>query len=136
MSRPIKKDKIIKQYDLEMGKVFFYENYLIIEVAEGVCFDYEKAEVLSLLTNLHFGDRSFGYVSHRVNSYSLEAIDYMKIQDVFPNMKAFAAVTYNELQKTSIRIENMFHQDGIVSFDNIEEAIKWVTEKLENDSSK
>ncbi|MBG6129658.1 putative ubiquitin-like protein YukD [Aquimarina sp. EL_43] len=135
MSNPIKNDKLIKQYDLELGKVFFYVNYLIIEVAEGVCFDYEKAKTLSLLTNLHFGNRSFGYISHRINSYSLEATDYMKIKDVFPNIKAFAAVTYNETQKTSIRIENMFYQEGIVSFENIEEAIRWVTEQLKNDSS-
>ncbi len=135
MSDPIKNDKLIKQYDLELGKVFFYKNYLIIEVAEGICFDYEKAKTLSLLTNLHFGDRSFGYISHRINSYSLEATDYMKIKDVLPNIKAFAAVTYNESQKASIRIENMFYQEGIVSFENIEEAIKWITEKLEKDAN-
>ena len=132
MSKSINYNKQIKQYNLEMGKVVFFENYLIIEVAEGISFDYEKAKKLSELTNLHFQDRSFGYISNRVNSYSLEPIDYTRIKEVFPNLSVFAVVTYNKSQETSVKIENMFYQEGIVSFDNLKKAIKWVEKKLDN----
>ncbi|AXT59691.1 hypothetical protein D1816_04740 [Aquimarina sp. AD10] len=123
-------EDIIKTYDLEMGKVIFYKNFLVIEVAEGICFDYDKAEKLSKLTNLHFEDRPFGYISHRVNSYSTEPTDYLRIKEVFPNLKVFTVVIYNRFQETSVRIENMFYQDGILTFENLEKAKTWVMKQL------
>ena len=132
MSKSINGNKQVKQYDLEMGKVVFFKNYLIIEVAEGTSFDYEKAKELSKLTNRHFGNRPFGYISNRIHSYSLEPIDYTRIKEVFPNITAFAAVIYSKSQKTSVKIENMFYQEGIVSFNNLDKAIKWMEKKLDN----
>ncbi|MEW7292950.1 hypothetical protein [Aquimarina sp. 2304DJ70-9] len=130
MSKPTNKEGLIKSYHLDMGKVSFYKNYLIIEVAEGTSFNHEKAKQLSELTNLHFGDSAFGYISNRVNSYSLEPLDYLKIKEVFPNIKAFAVVIYNNLQKTSVSIENIFYYDNIVSFERIEDAKNWMNEQL------
>ncbi|WP_109300861.1 hypothetical protein [Aquimarina sp. AU474] len=123
-------EDVVKSYDLDIGKVIFYKNYLVIEVAEGISFNHEKATKLSVLTNLHFGDLPFGYISHRVNSYSLEATDYMRIKEVFPNLTAFAVVVYNKFQETSVRIENMFFEDGIMTFDNLDYAKAWIAEKL------
>ncbi|GAA4271616.1 hypothetical protein U6A24_13605 [Aquimarina gracilis] len=126
----INEEELVKRYNLEIGKVFFFENYLIIEVAEGICFDHNKAIELSKLTNVHFEGRPFGYISHRINSYSLEPTDYMKIKEVFPNLKAFAAVVYNRFQATSVKIENMFFQDGITTFEDLETARSWIKEQL------
>ncbi len=123
-------EDVVKAYNLDLGKVIFYKNYLVIEVAEGISFNHEKAKKLSVLTNLHFGNAPFGYISHRINSYSLEATDYMKIKEVFPNLSAFAVVVYNKLQETSVRIENMFFEDGIMKFDKLEDAKAWILEKL------
>ncbi|MDY8135854.1 hypothetical protein [Aquimarina sp. 2201CG5-10] len=130
MAKSLKEEDVVHEYELNTGKVFFYKDYLIIEVAEGVCFNHEKAKELSKLTNLHFKDRPFGYISNRINSYSVEPTDYIKIKEVFPNIKAFAIVTYNDFQKTSVRIENMFFQGDIVSFDNLENAVDWVKEQI------
>ncbi|GAA4277379.1 STAS/SEC14 domain-containing protein [Aquimarina mytili] len=130
MLRPINEGEFVKKYDLEIGKVSFYKNYLIIEVAEGISFNHEKAKQLSRLTELHFGNQPFGYISNRINSYSLEPMDYLKIKEILPNIKAFAVVAYNNFQKASVRIENMFYQDGIVTFEQIEEAVKWIKDKL------
>ncbi len=126
----VNEEDIVKRYDLELGKVTFYSNYLVIEVTEGICFDFNKAKELSILTDLHFKNKSFGYISNRINSYSLEPTDYMKIKEVFPNLKAFAAVVYNKLQQTSINIENMFLQEGIITFDDLEVAKNWIKEQL------
>ncbi len=124
------KENAIKEYNLEVGKVTFYDNYLIIEVAEGVSFDYQKAKELSRLTNLHFEGRPFGYISHRINSYSIEATDYTKIKEVFPNLEAFAVVVFNRVQESSVRIENMFFEDGIMTFDDLVTAEAWIREQL------
>ncbi len=130
MSKPITEDDFIKSYNLDMGKVLFYTNYLVIEIAEGVNFDFEKAQELSVLTKLHFEGRPFGYISHRIHSYSLQPADYMRIKEVFPNIEVFAVVTYNKLQEASVKIESMFFTKGIMSFTKLEIAKAWVKEQL------
>lgn len=130
MPEYINEEEVVKIYDLTIGKVFFYENYLVIEVAEGMSFNHEKAKELSVLTNLHFENRPFGYISNRIHSYSLDPMDYTKIWEVFPNLKSFAIVAYNDLQKTSIRVEKMFFKGKINTFENLNDAIDWVKKEL------
>ncbi|MCK8520217.1 hypothetical protein M0D21_01490 [Aquimarina sp. D1M17] len=124
------KEEVIKEYILGFGKVVFYKNYLIIEVAEGASFNHEKGKELSVLTNRHFGNRPFGYISNRVNSYSLEPADYIRIKEVFPNLKAFAVVVHNKLQEECVTIENMFFHQEIITFSKLENAKSWMKEYL------
>lgn len=130
MSEYYNEEEVVKMYDLAMGKVFFYQNYLVIEVAEGMSFNHESAKELSVLTNLHFENKPFGYISNRIHSYSLDPMDYAKIREVFPNLKSFAIVTYNDLQKTSVRIEKIFFKGKINTFENLKDAINWVKNEL------
>ncbi len=131
MLKPLMKERLIQKYSLDMGEVFFFENYLIIEVAEGICFNHEKATELSLLTNLHFGNRPFGYISHRINSYSLKPTDYMKIREVFPNLAVFVVVAYTTAQEISVKIERIFYHDKIKIFETLEMAVASVKKCLE-----
>ncbi len=130
MSQITNEDTLVKSYTLTVGKALFYKNYLVIEVAEGAFFDFEKAKELSLLTKLHFKNEPFGYISNRIHSYSLQPTDYMRIKEVFPNIKVFAVVTYSKMQKASISVENMFFTEGIKTFTNLEMAKKWVKDQL------
>lgn len=130
MLKPINEGDAVKRYDLDFGKVSFFKNYLIIEVAEGISFNHEKAIALSKLTNYHFGNREFGYISNRVNSYSLQPTDYLKIKQALPNIKVFAIVTYNDFQKASVKIESMFYHDHMFAFDCVKEAVDWVKNQL------
>ncbi len=130
MLKPINEGSFLRKYDLEIGQVSFYKNFLVIEVAEGISFNQEKAKQLSKLTDLHFENRPFGYISNRINSYSLEPMDYLKIKEILPNIKAFAVVAYTNSQKASVRIENMFHPDGLVTFEHIDDAVTWIEGEL------
>ncbi|MFD0862905.1 hypothetical protein ACFQ1M_11885 [Sungkyunkwania multivorans] len=126
----ITQERLIKQYNLDVGKVFFYENYLITEIAEGTCFGFRTAKELTKLVHTHFKGRSFGYISHRINSYSVVPTDYLSLKETFPNLEAFAVVAYDEVQLLNIDIENIFFSGNIKSFVNLNHASNWVLEKL------
>ncbi|TPN88744.1 hypothetical protein [Aquimarina algicola] len=130
MLKPLTKNHCIKKYDLDICKLFFYTNYLIIEVKEGVCFDHEKAKKISELTKLHFGDSPFGYISHRINSYSINPTDYLKIREVFPYLKAFAVVTYTPIQESNVKFENLFYYGKMMIFNDLNLAEYWVEEQF------
>ncbi len=134
MLKSLINERLVQKYSLCIGELFFFENYLIIEVAEGICFNYEKATEISLLTNLHFGNRPFGYISHRVNSYSLKPMDYLKTKEIFPNIEMFVVVAYTTAQEISVKIERIFYPDKIKIFETLEMAVVSVENhfKIEN----
>lgn len=131
MPRTINNFTIDKAYNFNFGKVSFYSNFLITELNEGICFNIENAKEIAELVMLHFKDRPFGYISNRVNSYSLIPVNYLKIKEVFPTIEAFAAVTYSEIQKSIIKVENSFLNGMLADFDDLSEAVTWVQSKLE-----
>ncbi|WP_299883981.1 STAS/SEC14 domain-containing protein [uncultured Lacinutrix sp.] len=119
-----------KAYTFDFGEVKFYKNFLITELNEGISFDIEGAIKISELVSIHFKEEPFAYISNRINSYSVVPISYLKIETIFPTIKAFAAVTYSELQKSVIEIENSFLNGMLADFNDLDEAIKWTQQKL------
>ncbi len=133
MSHIINNFEVKKTYSFPFGKVDFYSNFLITELNEGVNFGIEEALEISELVTRHFKEIPFGYISNRVNSYSLTPVNYLKIKEVFPTIKAFAAVTYSEMQKSVIKVENSFLNGMLADFDNLSEAVMWVQSKLDQE---
>ena len=123
---------LLDEHRLEFGPIKFYENFLISELNEGEKIDFNKAKVISRLVNKHFNNKPFAYISNRINSYAVVPTDYYKIHDVFPNLKAFATVIYSDTQKSIVNLENKFLQEKLKTFNNLDEAITWTQEELNN----
>ncbi|TYP75223.1 hypothetical protein [Aquimarina intermedia] len=129
----------VKKYVLEFCTLYFFTSIVVVEVHEGVHFNYDKATYIGELTAIHFEKRPFGYISHRIHSYALEPMDYKRIYEIFPNLAILAVVLFNSHQETSLRVEEIFFQNNIMSFDQLDIAIDWVEEymkslpKLNND---
>ncbi len=133
MPQTINNFKVDRTYDFDFGNVSFYSNFLITELNEGVCFNIEDALKIAELVTIHFKNRPFGYISNRVNSYSLIPVNYLKIKEVFPSIEAFAAVTYSEIQKSVLKVENSFLNGMLSDFDNLSDAVTWVQSKLDKE---
>ncbi|WP_452596841.1 hypothetical protein [Pontimicrobium sp. MEBiC01747] len=133
MSLLLKTFTLIETYNFDFGNVRFYDNFLITELNEGISFDIDDAMKISELVSFHFKNKPFAYISNRVNSYANVPVNYLKIKEVFPTIKVFAAVTYSELQKSIISIENSFLNGMLTDFNNLDDAIKWSQNKLLED---
>ena len=109
-------------------KMSIYDNYLVVVIKEGVNLIPNHNNVLIEVTNTYFSGKPFVYITHRLNSYSVDPkihFETAKIQ----NLKGFAVVSRNYQAKTNAQIEQMFFNKPFEIFNTLEDAFKW-SEKL------
>lgn len=111
-------------YTFDNGTIYFYEDLVISEIKEGVHLPAED-----LLTFFEFVMENFktpfGYISHRINSYSIDP----KIYSMLPQhslMKGIAVVSENKFSSLNAHVEKNFYNGRYELFTNIEAAINWL----------
>jgi hypothetical protein len=119
------KDHVTATSDLDLGRFYFLNNFVITEFKEGVHLTYENTKELFKLAKKHFGSNLFGYVSNRVNNYSVSPTDYPLFDNELSNISVFGVVCYNQNNKSNIDIENRFSKNNIQVFDNLYYAAIW-----------
>ena len=130
MSKQIDQTDLIGLHEFDFGKVYFYHNFLITEIAEGVNFDHPMALQIAEVANNVYENRPYGYIANRINSFSVQPSDYQKVKGDFVNLKVFCVVAYNDFQKKSIEVEQIFYHDTIYTFNSLDEAINFVENRI------
>ncbi len=132
---PSTRQKIIVEHNLEVGKFLFYNNIMVSEFYEGVHVTKENAAEVILITQQIYGDyKPFVYISHRLNSYSMDTMGYKEVAEMFPNFKGFAIVSQNKYRRMLASLEKLFIKKPIGVFDNMDSAFFWAEKLLEKGS--
>lgn len=118
---------------VKIGELRYNDKYLIAVFNEGVDLNFEKFGEITDIIKSQFGDRPFGFISNRINSYSINLSDADKFNKMFPNNKAYAVVAHNPLTEKVFEIEEHFFAFNRKSFRNLDAAIDWV-EKILSDT--
>jgi hypothetical protein len=112
---------------LSFGEFYLFETFFISEIYEGVHFDWDKVEDLIMnLIDFYGEDIKLGYISNRVNSYSIDPYTWVKIENTYDFIVASAIVSYNHISLMNTKIEKLFSKKSIKACDSLEEAIKWI----------
>lgn len=128
-----KKQGIIKTLETEIGRFDYYHNCIVGEINEGVKATYETAiEPLQVGAQVFGYGKDFIYISHRINSYSVDLNGYREAASIFPKFKGFAIVTKSKRTRALANLERLFMKQPIRVFDNLESAFKWTDEFLKN----
>lgn len=115
-------------YILSSGVFYFFENFIISEINEGVHFNWEAAQDIIELALNHYGSGSkISYISNRVYSYSIEAQDWLKFFKKRHTLRSFAVVTYSKSGLINVMMEKIFFKSKIKTFENLYDAAEWVT---------
>ncbi len=123
-------------YILESGMYYFFKDFIISEVNEGVLFNWEMGADLIELAYNHYGpDAEVSYISNRVNQYSTVPQDWLKFFNKNHQIKRFAIVTYTEIGIVNVMLEKIFFKSKLKRFDNLYEAVHWVTDQTEINKS-
>jgi len=107
-----------------------YDNYLVVVVKEGIHIVPEHNNVLIEITNTYFSNKPFVYITHRLNSYSVDPKIYYETAKI-ENLKGFGVVSDNYKAKVNAKVEQMFFNKPFEIFDNLEDAIKWAKITIE-----
>ncbi|WP_432410949.1 hypothetical protein [Rasiella sp. SM2506] len=113
------------------GNFYIFNTFIVSEITEGVHFDWEKAQSLIEKVHTFFGssDSKINYISNRINSYSVNAQDWLKFYKERHTVARVAIVAYEEKGLLSIQIEKIFTKSTYQTFNSLEDAIDWVSSK-------
>lgn len=124
-----KKTVIVREYQLEIGKVQVYDDYMVSIFDEGATLTLERAYQIIGISEIHFRDRGFGYISLRKHSYAIDPTIYTYIREL-ENLKAFAIVSIKEMDMHNFKIEKLFYKKPMKFFIEFSNALSWVRRRV------
>lgn len=130
VERP-KKTVIVREYQLEIGKVQVFDNYMVSIFEEGSTLTLERAYQIIGISEIHFRDRDFGYISLRKNSYAIDPTIYTYLREL-ENLKALAIVSVKEIDMHNFKIEKLFYKKPMKFFIEFDNALTWVRRRIKN----
>ncbi|GAA4270937.1 hypothetical protein U6A24_03470 [Aquimarina gracilis] len=126
--------ELIATHVLDIGNVYFYNNFVVTEINEGITLTFEKSAGLMLLAKKYYGNKvPFAYISNRVHSYSFQPTAHYQSTKLFPNLIGFAVVSYGSISNEIASLEQAFVNVPKNIFTNLEDAIEWVNQLIIQD---
>lgn len=112
---------------LPFGNFYFCEKFFVSEVFESIHFDWEMIKkVMDKLVAFYGKDIQLGYISNRVNSYSVDPQTWIKVDAEYSVIIASAIVTYSDIAFMNATLEKKFYKKNIKRCLSLEEAFNWV----------
>ncbi|KAB5484511.1 MULTISPECIES: STAS/SEC14 domain-containing protein [Flagellimonas] len=130
-----KKTVVVREYHLDIGMVQVFDNYMVANFDEGATVTLERAYQIIGISEIHFRDQDFGYISLRKNSYAIDPTIYNYLRGL-DNLKAFAIVSKKEIDMHNFKIEKLFYKKSMEFFIEFDNALAWVKKKLKNGKGK
>lgn len=113
--------------ELSFGNYFFCEKFIVGELFEGIHFDWSKAEELIHKVINHYGkDAKVAYIANRINAYSIDPQNWLRLENEYNILVASAIVVYNNANYINASLEKQFTNKSIKRCLSLNEAIKWV----------
>jgi len=118
-----------KILNYEFCKVEVYTNYIVVIMFEGITLTPEKNDVLLSIATKYFKNSFFGYITHRIHSYSVDPSIYFETSKI-KNLVALAVVSSKQINVTNTQLEKIFYKNPFQHFIELEDAILWVKEEV------
>ena len=124
-----KKTVVVREYQLDIGTVQVFKDYMVASFNESTTITLERAYQMIGISEIHFRDKDFGYISLRQNSYAIDPTVYNYLRGM-DNLKAFAIVSKKEIDMHNFNIEKMFYKKPMEFFIEFDNALAWIQKKL------
>lgn len=100
---------IIESHKIKLGYIYFFKDVVVVEFNEGVHLDFNVSqEYIGLITDFYGQERPFGYISNRVNDFSISPLDYPKFNRALNNLAMYGIVNNNHFDRINYNIEKRF----------------------------
>ncbi|MBO0323936.1 STAS/SEC14 domain-containing protein [Muricauda sp. CAU 1633] len=124
-----KKTVVVREYQLDIGTIQVFDDYMVATFDEGATVTLERAYQMIGISEIHFRDRNFGYISLRKNSYAVDPTIYNYLRGL-DNLKAFAIVSKKEIDMHNFKIEKLFYKKNMEFFIEFDNALAWVKKRV------
>ena len=126
---PPKKTIVVREYHLDIGVVQVFENYMVSIFDEGATLTLERAYQIIGISEIHFRDKNFGFISLRKNSYAIDPTIYNYLREL-KNLKALAVVSVKEIDMHNFKIEKLFYKKPMKFYIDYDNALAWVKRRV------
>ena len=117
---------------LPIGNFYFCEKFYLAEINEGIHLDYnELAGLMGDLMKYYGKNKKLGFISNRINSYSLDPRLYNEIDKEFDIITTCALVVYSDISFMNANIEKRFSNKKIKRCVMLNEAVEWILNRKE-----
>lgn len=106
-------------------EVEVYDKYIVVVMFEGISLTPEKNDVLLGIATKYFTNSNFGYITHRIHSYSVDPSIYYETSKI-ENLLAFAVVSSKQIDVTNTKLEKIFYKKPFQHFTELKDAILWI----------
>lgn len=111
-------------------EIHIYDYYLVVLIKEGITVSPKHNAVLINVADDFFKSTNFVYITHRINSYSVDPSTYLETSKI-KNLKGFAVVSKDYKAKSNVEIEKLFLNKPFETFDDLIDAESWVKSILQ-----
>ncbi len=126
---PPRKTIIVREYHLDIGIVQVFENYMVSIFDEGATLTLERAYQIIGISEIHFKDKNFGFISLRKHSYAIDPTIYTYLREL-KNLQAFAVVSVKEIDMHNFKIEKLFYKKAMKFFIDYDNALAWIKRRV------
>lgn len=120
--------EVLKELNYPFGDVFIFNGFVISEINQAVNVSWKnhaKHIVEDVSCYLGTDGRDLVYISNRVNSYAVMAVDWLKFFKNNYYLKAYYIVSDSPSGRINLMVENLFFKNKIKSFNSLFEAVNW-----------
>ncbi|RAJ16290.1 hypothetical protein [Olleya aquimaris] len=126
---------VIKEQTFEIGQLYFFEHLILIQINDGMHVSIDTAQdCFKAIYDFYGTEKPFGYISNRINEYSIEVLDYPKHNSLFPNLKMYGVIGYSQINEMNFNIERQFCDIPYIEFKNLNDAYTYVNNYVLNKS--
>lgn len=118
----------------EFGEIRVFNNFVVVVMKEGITVKPEYNNDLAAISEKYFCERPFGYITYRINSYSVDPMVYIETSKI-KNLVGFAVVTSEELRVSNLELEKRFLKKPFRHFINLDDAKNWINHLIDNSNS-
>jgi len=116
-----------KTYILPFGKFYMCDVFCLSEINEGLHVGLEEIQNIFIVLLEHYGeDLKIGYISNRINHYSIDTTLWTKLNNDYKILVAEAIVFYDDLNYYNASIEKKLSTYSVKRCSTLFEAINYM----------
>lgn len=118
-------DSSIKKIALPFGKIYFFEKFLVAHLNRGIVFTQQESDIIIAECLDFYKDRKFGYITYRVNKYSVHPTIYFVSSNI-PTLVGIAVVSDLKISTANVKLEQQFFTGAFKHFNLLPKAVAFI----------
>ncbi len=114
---------------LNFATLQIYDKHLIATINEGVVFDTPQFEQLQEVFAIYFPDKPFGYITNRINDYTVNPVCYTSTKNI-ERLVGMAVLCYSQNTYQTALFTKPFFKQPFEAFFTLEECENWLQQLL------